>query len=224
MSFSSSQKHLKIVRLKLWIAFRMIMRRVQRKDPAMSTSIRFKFNALKTVQVAAMFLDLHGGKMKYLGLLKLLYLADRIALKRLERPLSGDKYFSMDFGPVLSTTYDLIKNRPILEAIDIWKKHISTRDESSNYVVELLTKPGDDELSEEEEEIIREVYRKCGNRDRFELAELTHYLPEWQDPHGSAIPIDIGDILKYLGKTEEEIESIREIAVREAYLDKILNG
>ncbi len=190
----------------------------------MSTSIRFRFNALKTVQVAAMFLGFHGGTMKYLGLLKLLYLGDRVALKRLDRPLTGDRYFSMDFGPVLSTTYDLIKNKPIPEAIDIWKNYISTRDKSSNYVVELLVNPGSDELSEEEEEIIREVYQKCGNYDRFELAELTHTLPEWQNPHGTSIPIDVRDILKYLGKTEEEIENIREIAAREAYLDKILNG
>jgi len=40
--------------------------------------------------------------MKYLGLLKLLYLADRDALKEIERPITGDRYFSLKNGPVLS--------------------------------------------------------------------------------------------------------------------------
>lgn len=223
MRFSASAKPL-ILRFRTWIALRMIIRRVQWEDPtAMSAPIRFRFNALKTVQVAALFLKLHGGTMKYLGLLKLLYLADRVALRRLNRPLSGDKYYSMEFGPVMSITYDLIKNKPIPKAIDIWKKYILTKDRTSNFTVELFSNPGDDELSEEEEEIITEVYKKCGNYDRFDLAELTHSLPEWQDPGKSSIPIDIEGLLKYLKKTEEEIINIKDIIAREEYLDKILN-
>jgi uncharacterized phage-associated protein len=190
----------------------------------MPTSIRFKFNALKTVQVAAMFLDMHGGTMKYLGLLKLLYLADRAALTKLDYPLSGDKYYSMEFGPVMSNTYDLIKNRQIPGAIEIWKEYISTRDESSGYVVELLNPPGDDELSEEEVEIIREIYKKHGGQDRFDLVELTHQLPEWQNPGKTSILIDVEKLLIHLGKTEEKIKSISDVVAREAYLDEILNG
>lgn len=223
MRFSLSQC-VKILQFRFRIGLRMIIRRVWRNDPAMSTSIRFKFNALKTVQVVAMFLSMHGGKMKYLGLLKLLYLADRLALTRLDRSLSGDSYYSMEFGPVMSTTYDLIKNKSIPGSIETWKKYISTRDKSLNYMVELLNDPGNDELSEEEEEIIKEIYSRHGGQDRFDLVELTHDLPEWQNPGKSSIPIDIENLLKHLGKTEKKIKNIKEIAAREAYLDKILNG
>lgn len=185
-------------------------------------SIEFQFHPEKAVEAAAMFLKLHGKPMKYLGLLKMLYMADRQALERIEQPITGDHYVSMDYGPVLSGVYDLIKGKSVDDALPLWSQFIS-RDENTHSVA-LLDDPGDDELCEEEEEIINEVYSSCGHYDRFYLAELTHYFPEWQDPHGSAIPIAVEEILKNLDKTDEEIEEIRQEAEREVYLDKVLNA
>ncbi|MFW6358850.1 MAG: Panacea domain-containing protein, partial [Chroococcales cyanobacterium] len=175
----------------------------------------------KAVEAAAILLKLHGKPMKHLGLLKMLYIADRIALKRMEQPITGDRYVSMDYGPVLSGVYDLIKGNPIDNALSLWSEFISPR--KSNYV-SLLKDPGNQELCEEEEEILQQVYKSFGHLNPFHVAEWTHDLPEWQDPHGSAIPIAIEDILKNLGKTEEEIQNIAEEAIREAYLDEVLNG
>jgi hypothetical protein len=42
--------------------------------------------------------------------------------------------------------------------------------------------------------------------------------------HGSAIPISVEDVLRFMGKTEEEIEDISQEAQREAYLDGALHG
>jgi hypothetical protein len=67
------------------------------------------------------------------------------------------------------------------------------------------------------------VYKKFGELEPFLVAEWTDDLPEWQDPHGSAIPIPVEEILKNLGKSHEEITEIQQEAIREAYLDKILN-
>ena len=183
--------------------------------------MQFKFHPEKAVEAAAIFLKLHGKPMKYLGLLKLLYMADRVALKRLEQPITGDRYVSMNYGPVLSTVYDLIKGYQISNAND-WIKYISTGNEYKD--VCLLGDPGNEELCEEEEEIIQEVYKTHGHFDRFDLAELTHLFPEWQYPNGGAIPIQVEDILKHLGKTDEEVEEIRQALEREVYLDQILNG
>jgi uncharacterized phage-associated protein len=189
----------------------------------MATYIRFRFDTLKTVQVAAMFLKLHGGSMKFLGLLKLMYMADRLAFKKMDQPISGDKYVSMNKGPVLSTVYDFIKDNQRHEGAEIWKKYISTRNDSSNHEIRLLKDPGVDELSDEEEKIIRDVYDQWGKWDRFELVDLTHEFPEWKFPNGGAIPIDVVDILKNVGKNQEEIAYITEIAAREIYLDGLLN-
>lgn len=127
----------------------------------------------------------------------------------------------MNYGPVLSSLYDLIKGQPIDDALSLWSKFIAR---SSEHRVSLLNDPGDAELCQAEEEIIQEVYQAFGHLDPFLVAEWTHDLPEWQDPHGSAIPIAVEDILRNLGKSDQEISEIRQEAIREAYLDAVLNG
>jgi uncharacterized phage-associated protein len=184
-------------------------------------SIQYQFHPEKAVEAAAMFLKLHEKPMRYLGLLKLLYMADRIALDRIEQPITGDHYVSMNYGPVLSGIYDLIKGQQVEDALPIWSQFISP---SNCYEVSLIADPGNDELCEEEEEIISEVYKSCGHYDRFDLAELTHNFPEWQNPHGGAIPITVESILKSVGKSDQEIEEIQKEAAREMYLDEVLNG
>ena len=190
-------------------------------------AIRFKFHPEKAVEAAAMFLKLHGKPMAYLGLLKLLYMSDRIALEKLEQPITGDRYVSMNYGPVLSRIYDLIKGRDVGDARDIWSKYISSRDKNYqttlDYKVSLLNDPGDDELCEDEMEIIQQVYAKYGQIDPFDLAETTHLFPEWENPKGSAIPISVEQVLKFIGKTDEEIEEICKDVEREEYLDWVLN-
>ena len=183
-------------------------------------SISFRFHPEKAVEAAAILLKLHGKPMKYLGLLKMLYIADRVALKRMEQPITGDHYVSMKHGPVLSGVYDLIKGLPVDDALPIWSKFISSRKDKC---VSLLEDPGNEELCEEEEKIIRQVYRTFGHIDPFKVAEWTHDLPEWQNPYSSAIPIAVEEVLKNLGKSNEEIEEIQREVIREAYLDKVLH-
>ena len=56
------------------------------------------------------------------------------------------------------------------------------------------------------------------------MADWTHGLPEWKNPHGSMIPIAVNDVLHYLGKTDLEIQAIAEEAAREAYLNGAWHG
>lgn len=126
----------------------------------MAESIQFKFHPEKAVQAAALLLRLHNDlrgqeTMKYLGLLKMLYISDRLALKRMDQPITGDYYFSMKYGPVLSIVYDLIKGKSISGVSSLWSEYIST---ISDFKITLVADPGDEELCEEEEDILREVY------------------------------------------------------------------
>lgn len=182
--------------------------------------IQFQFHPKKAVEAAAVLLKLHRKPMKYLGLLKMLYRADRLALERMDYPITGDNYISIDYGPVLSRVYDLIKGKPIDHALPLWSEFI---DSPKDYWVELLKDPGNGELCAEEEDILQEVYKELGELDPFLVAEWTDDLPEWQDPHGSAIAIAVEEILKNLGKSNEEITEIQQEAIRESYLDKVLN-
>lgn len=180
-----------------------------------------QFREDKTTQMACMVLRLGDGTLTYLKLNKLLYLIDREALIRWGRPISFDHYVSMNEGPVLSRTYDLIKNVVPPTIDSYWRRFIGP---AANYSVQLLEEVDcpEDDLSEAERDLIHEVFRDHGHRNRWELVELTHRLPEWQDPGGSAIPIEYHDILIRGAKmTELEARAIEDELEALALADRI---
>jgi uncharacterized phage-associated protein len=69
--------------------------------------VRLRFNEAKATEAACLLLRLRGGKMSYIKLIKLLYLLDRTSLLRWGRPVTTDRYVSMDQGPVVSQVYNL---------------------------------------------------------------------------------------------------------------------
>jgi hypothetical protein len=40
------------------------------------------------------------------------------------------------------------------------------------------------------------------------MRDFSHTLPEWRNPHGSSLPIEIRDILKAEKRPQEEIDEI----------------
>lgn len=169
------------------------------------TLMVLRFNERRATEAAARFLKLRGGRMSYLKLIKLLYLLDREALLRWGRPVTTDRYVSMDNGPVVSRIFDLIREEPAPGTDPVWRHHISA---PSGYEVTLLSEPETDELSCAEESLIGEIFSNYGKLSRWELVNLSHGLPEWQDPKGSAIPIEYRDILRAGKKTESEVAAV----------------
>ncbi len=165
------------------------------------------FDELKATQAAARFLRLAGKPMNYMALIKLLYKADREALRLCGLPITTDKYVSMKFGPVTSHIYDRIKATASKNARPtIWSSHIQKTDAFS---VSLVSDPGDSELSPAEERLIDEVFTADGQRDAFALVEDCHRdFPEWRDPGGSSVPLEIFEIIEALGLSEAEADSI----------------
>ena len=159
--------------------------------------------------------------MNYMKLIKLLYLVDREALRRWGRPVTTDCFVSMDRGPVLSEILDRINHGSPPNAPTVWSGLIS---EPSHYSVALVSNgaPPDDELSQAEEHLIDDVFAAHGGRSPWALVDFVHQLPEWKDPHGSAIPIEYGDVLSAVGKTELEIEQIENELASGSALDRLL--
>src|ERR1022692_4727051 len=143
--------------------------------------MKLLFNEAKATQAATQFLRLRGGRISYIKLIKLLYLADREALIRWGRPITTDCYVSMDVGPVVSRIYDLIRNEPSPNSVKIWSKFIS---DPEDYEVRLLGDPGSGELSPAEEKLIDEVFRLHGQDSRWAIVDYTYSLPEWTHPDG----------------------------------------
>jgi uncharacterized phage-associated protein len=163
------------------------------------------FNERKATEAAAFLLKRRSGTMSYLKLIKLLYLADREALLRWGRPISTDRYVSMDKGPVLSRVRDLITEES--QEPSFW---VATISEPHQFKVSLIKEIELEELSDAETELLEEIFNRYGALGRWELVELTHDLPEWVDPQGSAVAISYSDILRNGGKTEAEIAVIED--------------
>ncbi len=163
-----------------------------------------KFSEKKTIQAAAYLIKKQGGgAMKYMKLLKLLYLADRTALIDLQQPITFDQFCAMDHGMVLSETLDLI-NKPS----ETWRAVFQRQ---SQYDIALIDQdPGVDDLSRAEIKILDQVFKKYGHFDRWKLREITHELPEWNDPQGSSKPVEISEVLRLANKTTTEIKAIED--------------
>ncbi len=125
-------------------------------------------------------------------LIKLLYFVDREALIRWGRPITFDWYYSLPHGPILSFTLNLINEDPEPNGPTYWHNFISER---RVHEVELLRDPPMDQLSDAEKALISEMFERLGHMDQWELRDLSHKLPEWRDPQGSRLSIEIGEIL-----------------------------
>jgi uncharacterized phage-associated protein len=182
--------------------------------------MQLPFNQRKTTQAASHFLKMDGGSMNYMKLIKLLYLTDRGAFLSWGRPVSGDKYYSVKLGPILSKVHDLITEPPNPNETVIWSQHISA---PSNYEVSLITDPGNDELSRAEEKLIEEVFRAYGHYKPFDLVNLLHKtLPEWKETAEGRIPIEYREILQAGGIPPDEITAIESELDNLSVLESVL--
>lgn len=158
-----------------------------------------------------------------MGLLKLLYMADRLALLEENQTITGDNYVSTKYGPVLRKVFQLVKNKHYTKSNNFWKKYFLT---TEDFQVKLLEDPGREDLSKADEELIIDVYQQCSNYDGFDLTIITIAFPEWTDPrtHSSSckvIPIDNIELLKLLGKSDEEIKFISEMTLLDLYIKNL---
>lgn len=184
--------------------------------------MKLHFRQERTTQAAAHLLRRRGGRMSYMKLMKLLYLADRTALLTLGRPITYDRYVAMDHGPVLSQTYNLmVAEAAPNEPIGYWRQWIS---ETEHYEVKLVNSdPPVDELSPAQLTILDDVFAQFGALGRWELVKFAHTLPEWQDPHGSSIPIALRDVLRGGGMDDEDAELVEDGLLNEDALASLLD-
>ena len=153
------------------------------------------YSSEKTTQAVAKFIKLAGGVMPYIFLLKLLYVADREMLLKWGIPITYDQWYLMKYGPVLGHTYTTIRKTPPLdgkaEPSNYWAKHIR----KAGYDLHMVSDPGDDLLSEAEDAIIEKVFGEHGNKEKWEMVEWTHKLPEWRDPGSASVPLSYEKVL-----------------------------
>ena len=151
------------------------------------------FNENKATQAAGRLLELSGGRMNGIKLMKLLYLADREAILRWGNSVTTDSLVAMSQGPVLGRIYALVsegddpRKKP-----SAWSSAIARL---QDWDVALKGALDPQHLSKRESELLEELFQEHGGKTQWDLADLTRALPEWRDPKGSAAPLKVQDIL-----------------------------
>ncbi len=172
------------------------------------------FNDRKAAQIAAYFCNRAGGQIHVLKLVKLIYLSDRKFLGETGYSITNDLHVSMSYGPVNSTTRDLIQGN---EETEDWSDLIGGRAGHEIGLAREFNGADDtDELSDAEAETLDAIWAEFGGFDRFDLAQWTHdNCPEWENPNGGANPIPVERILKFLGVPNSEDLAKRHSCQRE---------
>lgn len=154
------------------------------------------FDVATAAQSAAFFIREEGGRIDYLKLVKLMYLAERESMAKYDKPMFYDVFFNMDHGPIPSTVMDLL-NHEIEHPV--WSEFVGARvgdDVESGDNAEL------DHLSSAEKGILEGLAKKFAKMSGFKMALWTHeHCDEWRPPAGrKRTPLSHQTIFRELGK------------------------
>lgn len=162
-------------------------------------------NILHTAQALGYLLSLdENHKMNRVKLIKVLWVADRMHMRRFGRTISEPDYYAMVHGPVCSLALDIAqmsRDGVALSDTDIrFLDEYFTADEKETSMQKNV---GDDCLSDTDKTILTEAWEKCKDIEAFDLADnISHEYPEWNKfrdffaNNGGRKKIDLGDFFK----------------------------
>ncbi len=186
----------------------------------------FQFSHRKATQTLNFLARQAGGTIHKLKALKLVYFADRYHLRRFGRPVIGDEYLAMQYGPVPSNTKDIAEMSGFLGAEESQYAKEFIRP-ISNYSYRSVAAVEEAVFSQSDREAMTWAWARFGRFGRFELAELTHRYREWtrhapalQTKLVSRVPMNYRDFLEAPPRGCEPCHSLTK-AEREAIADGI---
>lgn len=164
------------------------------------------YSSDKILQEIIYLLSLNDNRMNLLKLMKELYLIDRTSIDERDTSVSGDVFYSMPHGPILSQTLnmlnDLVNNK--------WGDYLDAVSAKYYPDIQIKQEMDFDRLSHKDKSYIKAISEEFKNFTPKELENFTHTLPEWVDPKGSSKKIRYRDVMLALGKSEEEISVAKE--------------
>jgi uncharacterized phage-associated protein len=194
-----------------------------------------RFKPEKLVHSLAFFSDAGVTDLTKLKAAKLLYFADKEHLLRYGRPILGDVYFCLPYGPVPSVALnemgDAIEKTEVEDTDrNLFRQYLEVKTFWNPYpVFKAKQKYDPDVFSESELEVLGNVVQQYGNKSARQLVELTHNEPTWEvpnqfrNPEGRArIPYE----LFFVGAPEDArqmLEVFRAECEEASELDAILN-
>ncbi len=177
------------------------------------------YNVRKAAQVVAFLVAEQGDNASLIKTVKLAYMADRRFLELYDIPILNDDFYCLDHGPIDTATYDYIKGQG--RERKAWEEYLRGRKGN----VMQLARPADeldfDEISEAEEEVLREIVQTYRGMRPFELVDYIHQnCAEWDDPKGTSVPLSYEDVFEALGK-EKPRERVRHVKERRQLMEAV---
>ena len=177
------------------------------------------------------FLDKNraGDKMSVMKLIKLLYLSERECIGSHGVTICDDDLYSLPRGPVLSHTYDLLAGKTTATQDD-WLEWI---DSANTFDIKIkdnktVLRKNLGRLSQLDRDVMQDIWNRFGSMTAEQLSNYTHNpekIPEWQDPHGSSIPIEYEDVFKAYGYDDEEAKDCSdEIRFQQSFVERMRQG
>lgn len=143
-----------------------------------------EFNLKKWVQIINYFAKLEqektGVAIDKLKILKLVWIADRLHLRKYGSPIVWDTYFAMKFWPVASGIKNICEiNEKFLPIANNAKEYINEYLHKFMYKIRSRKDVDFSYFSDSNIEIIKEVFTNFWNHRSSRLVDLTHKYPEW---------------------------------------------
>jgi uncharacterized phage-associated protein len=152
------------------------------------------------------------------SILKELFYSDKLHLRKYGRPVTGDDWHRMEYGPVASYAYDFLKHSRISEYVkrqrytpDILEEAIRAIDVKDPYKIKALREADLDCFSGTDIECMTEALDICNGKDFNELVEMTHKEAAWRNAADNG-EMAWEDFLEGVLNKEDRLEYIRETA------------
>jgi len=137
------------------------------------------FNYKKAVQALNYLAQKSGGTINKMKAIKLVWLSDRLHLRKFGRSITGDEYYALQNGPVPSATRDVLESSDFLDdaASDYASDFIAAVDK---YNYKSLTVSNLKVFSKTDLDVLDTVYNSFSHLNHFELSDFSHLFPEWK--------------------------------------------
>jgi uncharacterized phage-associated protein len=199
--------------------------------------IRFRFAPEKLVQALAFFAERGVRDLDKMKAAKLLFHADKYHLLKYGRPVIGDQYACMEYGPVpsasLNVMNDVVAQDPHFPPVekDLFDEYLTVeRSMFRKYPVFRARKEPDlDVFSDSDIEALDYAQKTYGARSAWELSEGSHEEPSWklaneQREPGSSVIMDYrlffeghpeaAGMLRFVEAQQEDRDAAEELATR----------
>lgn len=176
----------------------------------MADRIRFRANVRKALEVILWCAAKREGTVDFHTVLKVLFGADVHHLNRHGRPVVGDTYNALPYGPVPQTTYDLLKREPLaLEALGEARPPFDV----IGYTVHAHREPDLTVFSPSDLDALEDGWRQYSGLGFRGRTDRSHEHPAWRNAYNAGRQgMDYADFLEGENATPEAVADLAEVA------------